>query len=160
MLTKNECLSILVGLENENVNVNAQLKKVLLAQDIPTDVLKFIVENKGFEAVAFYELLRKKHNQSKSPLYTNLLSDPDSVDTALTTLSCLLVQIILYNNKLPVEKRTQFLSEIRVAEITEVLADYFKTENNEMLFKLLKAIQIDLMTLEYLNNKRELKETE
>ena len=71
MITKNDCLSLLVSLEDHGINVNDQMKKLLSSKELPIEVLKFISKNRGIEVIDFYEMLRKKYNQKKSPLYKN-----------------------------------------------------------------------------------------
>jgi hypothetical protein len=68
MITKNDCLTILVSLEDRGIDINSQMKKLLTAKEIPIDVLKFILTNRGIEVANFYEMLRKKHNQKKPHL--------------------------------------------------------------------------------------------
>lgn len=155
MLTKNDCMSILIGMEDRGINVDKSMKKLLVSKDIPIDVLKFISQNQGLETVNFYEMLRKKHNKNKSPLYTNILNEADTIEKALTTLSCLLTQIILYGNKLELQQET-FFKEIRAKEIASSLNTYFEIGESENCFKLLKLIKSDLLVLEYLNDRREL----
>ena len=75
MITKNDCLTILVALEDKGININQPMKKLVTSKDIPLDVLKFILDNRGIEVANFYEMLRKKHNQKKSPLYHNIVKD-------------------------------------------------------------------------------------
>ena len=72
MLNKSDCMSILIKLEDKGVDINAQMKKLILAKDIPIDVLKFIAEKQGLEAVNFYEMLRKSYNNKKSKLSSSL----------------------------------------------------------------------------------------
>ena len=71
MITKTDLMTILVSLEDNGVNIDNQMKKLLTAKEIPIETLKFILDNRGIEVANFYEMLRKKHNQKKSPLYLN-----------------------------------------------------------------------------------------
>ena len=75
MITKNDCLSLLVKLEDQGVNIDAQMRKLVVSKEVPLDVLKFISGYRGIEVGNFYEMLRKRHNQKKSPLYTNILKE-------------------------------------------------------------------------------------
>ena len=75
MITKNDCLSILVKLGDNGVQgTDPYIRKLLVSKEIPLDVLRFISDNRGIEVSEFYEMLRKSHNQKKSPLYTNISS--------------------------------------------------------------------------------------
>ena len=75
MITKNDCLTILVSLEDRGVNIDAPMKRLVTSSSIPMEVLKFILDNRGMEVANFYEMLRKKHNQKKSPLYHNIVKE-------------------------------------------------------------------------------------
>ena len=156
MITKDDCLSILVRLEDNGVDVNNAMRKLITSREIPLDVLKFISANRGIEVVHFYEMLRKSHNQKKSPLYTNILKEVEDKDKVITTLSCLLTQIILYGNKLPDREKDLFFKEVRAEEITRVLNSFFKSGIPEECAMLLKVIKSDLLVLEYVNGRREL----
>lgn len=156
MLTKSDCLSILVKMEDAGINIKDNMKDLLISKDIPTKVLEFIIKNKWIEAGNFYEMLRKKHNQKKSPLYLNILREIESEEQCITTLVCLLVQINLYSNKLEKDKDL-FLKEIRAEEISKVLYEYYSSGNSSNCFNLLKLIKIDLLVLECLAGRRETK---
>ena len=154
MITKNDCLTTLVMLEDRGINVNSYMKKLIVSKEIPVEVLKFILDNRGIEVANFYEMLRKKHNQKKSPLYVNILKDTHEPDELVTTLSCLLVQINLYNKKLEVNKDI-FLREVRAEEITRVLNSYYTTGSIESCLKLLQLLRADLVVLEHISGRRD-----
>ena len=155
MITKEDCMSILVKLEDNGVNINQQILKLATAKEVPIDTLKFIAAHQGIEVINFYEMLRKSHNKNKSPLYTNLLKEQKEKDEILTVLACLLTQIILYSKKLTDNKQA-FLKEARAEEITKVLNDYFKNEDFPACETLLKLIRTDILVLDYINGRREL----
>ena len=153
MITKNDCMSILLKLEDQGININNTMRKLVVSKDIPLEVLQFIAKNRGMEAINFYEMLRVRYNKKKTPLYKNILKTVD--DSEITTvLTCLLTQIVLYSKKL--ESKDLFLREIRAEEISRVLNDYFKTDDLEQCKKVLQLVKADLMVLEYLNGKRSL----
>lgn len=155
MITKNDCLSILTKLDESGVSgVNSYVRKLVVARDIPLEVLKFISDNRGLEVSKFYEMLRKSHNQKKSPLYTNILKEIEDPQEVITTLSCLLTQILLYGKKL--ENKDQFFREVRAEELTRVLNNYFKTGLYEECLHLIKILKSDLLVLEYIAGRREL----
>ena len=155
MITKNDCLSILTKLDESGVSgVNTYVRKLVVARDIPLEVLKFISDNRGLEVSKFYEMLRKSHNQKKSPLYTNILKEIEDPQEVVTTLSCLLTQILLYGKKL--ENKDQFFREVRAEELTRVLNNYFKTGLYEECLHLIKILKSDLLVLEYIAGRREL----
>jgi hypothetical protein len=154
MITKADCLSILVKLEDKGLDINPYMKKLAISKEIPLDVLRFISDNRGIEVSEFYEMLRKSHNQKKSPLYTNILKEVNNPKDIILTLSCLLTQVILYGSKL--ENAESFLKEVRAEEITRALNTYFKESSIETGATLLKLIKSDLMVLEYIRGRREL----
>lgn len=155
MITKNDCLSILVSLEDQGININEQMKKLLISKEIPLDVLKFISDNKGIEVSNFYEMLRKKYNQKKSPLYLNIVKEIEDPEEVITTLACLLVQITLYSNKL-LSNKERFQREVRAEEITRVLNNYYSTGALDQCLALIKLLKSDLLVLEHISGKREI----
>lgn len=155
MITKNDCLTILVSLEDRGLDVNGQMKKLLSSKDIPLDVLKFILINKGSEVANFYEMLRKKHNQKKSPLYLNIVKEVTDPEDVVTTLTCLLVQISLYSRKLQTNQDI-FKREARAEEITRVLNDYYATGALDSCVALIKLLRTDLLVLEHISGRRDL----
>ena len=155
MITKNDCLSILVKLEDSGVpEARTYIKKLVVSKDPTIEVLKFISANRGIEISNFYEMLRKSHNQKKSPLYTNILKDFSTTQESLTTLSCLLTQILLYGNKL--DNPEAFFKEARAEELTRVLNTYFQTGDPEDCFTVLQLIKSDLLVLEHIAGRRDL----
>jgi hypothetical protein len=154
MITKNDCLTLLVALEDKGVNIDKPMKKLVTAREIPMDVLKFILDNRGSEVANFYEMLRKKHNQKKSPLYHNIVKDITDLDDVITTLACLLVQITLYSNKLTSNKEI-FQREVRAEEITRVLNHYYNTGEFDQCLALIKLLKADLVVLEHISGRRE-----
>lgn len=156
MITKNDCLTILVALEDKGINIDSQMRKLVTAKDIPIEVLKFILENRGSEVANFYEMLRKKHNEKKSPLYHNIVKDIEDVDEIITTLACLLVQVTLYSNKLTTNKDI-FQREVRAEEITRVLNKYYTTGMFDDCIALMKLLKADLLVLEHISGRRDLK---
>ena len=155
MITKNDCLSILVKLGDSGVeNTDSYMRKLLISKEIPLDVLRFISQNRGIEVGNFYEMLRKSHNQKKSPLYTNIIREVADPKEIITTLSCLLTQIILYGNKLV--DADKFYKEVRAEEISRVLNNFFKSGLYDEPAALLRLIKSDLLVLEYINGRRDL----
>lgn len=157
MITREDCMSILIRLEDRGLDkalINKNMRLLMTSKEIPLDVLKFISQNRGIEISNFYELLRKNYNLKKSPLYGNIVKEIDDPNEVLTTLSSMLTQIFLYSRKL--EAVDSFLKEIRAAEISKVLQDYCYTGNIENCLHLLKLIKSDLVVLEYISGRREL----
>lgn len=155
MITKNDCLTILVSLEDRGINIDQQMKKLITAREIPIDVLKFILTNRGIEVANFYEMLRKKHNQKKSPLYHNIVKDITDPEEIITTLACLLVQITLYSKKLTSNKEI-FQREVRAEEISRVLNNYYATGTLDNCLALIKLLKADLLVLEHISGRRDI----
>lgn len=153
MITKNDCLTLLVSLEDKGININAPMKRLIASKEIPLDVLKFILEHRGIEVANFYEMLRKKHNQKKSSLYHNIVKEVTDTDELITTLACLLVQITLYSKKLETNREI-FQREIRAEEITRVLNNYYSTGEFDQCLALLKLLKTDLIVLEHISGRR------
>lgn len=155
MITKNDCLSILVKLEDSGISeADIYIKKMFLAKEPPIEVLRFIAQNRGFEISHFYEVLRKSHNKNKSPLYTNIVREISDPKEITTTLSSLLTQILLYGNKLA--HPLAFYKEARAEEISRVLNIYFKTGDLDSCIALLRIIKSDLLVMEYISGRRDL----
>lgn len=154
MITKNDCLTLLVSLEDRGININPPMKKLATSREVPIDVLKFILDNRGVELANFYEMLRNKHNQKKSPLYHNIVKELTDPEDVITTLSCLLVQINLYSNKLVANKEI-FQREARAEEITRVLNEYYSKGVLDNCVALMKLLKTDLVVLEHISGRRE-----
>ena len=155
MLTKNDCLTLIVSLEDRGINIDQQMKKLLTSKEIPIETLKFILDNRGIEVANFYEMLRKKHNQKKSPLYHNIVKDITDPEEVITTLACLLVQITLYSKRLPANKEI-FQREVRAEEISRVLNTYYATGMLDSCLTLMKLLKSDLLVLEHISGRRDL----
>jgi hypothetical protein len=155
MITKNDCLSLLVKLEDTGVeNIDTYMRKLLVSREVPLEVVKFISDNRGLEISKFYEMIRQNHNKKKSPLYTNIVREQTDIREIVLTLSCLLTQVFLYGNKL--DQPELFFKEARAEEITQVLNEYFRTGLIENCANLLKIIKADLLVLEYVAGRRDL----
>ena len=83
MITKNDCMSILIKLEDHGVNIDSYMRKLIVSKEIPLEVLKFISQHRGIEVANFYEMLRKKHNQKKSPLYLNIVKEVSDIENMM-----------------------------------------------------------------------------
>lgn len=158
MITKDNCMSILVKLSDSGVDkiaVNKHIKTLMMSRgEIPLDVLRFISNNRGIEVANFYEVLRKSHNEKKSPLYTNIVRDITEPQNILTTLSSFLTQIFLYGRKL--DDPELFYKEVRAEEVSRVLNEYCATGNIDTCEKMLRLLKADLLVLEYVAGRRDL----
>jgi hypothetical protein len=150
MITKNDCLLLLANIQDNGVDTKSQVQELLKNNDVSLSVIKFINDNRGLELSAFYEKLRKSHNEKKSHLYKNIVKSDEiavvDVGATLTTLSALLTQILLFSNN--VEDKTLFLKHARSEEISRVLNNYFRTYDITNCNNLLRIIKADLKALE------------
>ena len=156
MITKNDCMAILVKLEDKGLNINEYMRKLIISKEPPIDVLKFIVDNRGVETNHFYEHLRKNHNAKKSPLYKNIVSEIDDPNEIITTLTCFLTQVTLYGNKLDEDTKADFYKEVRAEEAARVLHQYFVDGLYTACAALIKLIKADILVMEYVAGRREL----
>ena len=155
MITKNDCLSILVELEDRGaVNINKYIRQLMSSKEIPLEVLKFIAANRGIEVANFYEILRKSYNDKRSKLYYNILTETDNINEILIILSSLLTQVFLHCKH--IKNPARFLKEIRANEIAKVINNYCIDENPELCIKMLQAIRSDLTVMEYISGRRDL----
>jgi hypothetical protein len=154
MINKSDLMTVLVTLEDRGLDINQPMRKLVASKEVPLDVLKFILDNRGIEVANFYEMLRKKHNDKKSPLYHNIVKDITDPEEIITTLACLLVQITLYSKKLPANKEI-FQREVRAEEITRVLNNYYSTGTLDNCLSLLRLLKSDLLVLEHIGGRRE-----
>ena len=153
MINKSDLMTVLVALEDKGLDINQHMKKLLTSKEVPHEVLKFILDNRGIEVANFYEMLRKKHNDKKSPLYHNIVKDITDPEEVIVTLACLLVQITLYSKKLPTNKEI-FQREVRAEEITRVLNNYYTTGALDNCLALLRLLKADLLVLEHISGRR------
>ena len=156
MISKNECLSILVEMESNGIQVNSQMRALLGSKDIPIEVLRFIATNKGFDFSDFYENLRRKHNKNKSKLYLNLVGGNVNDSEIPVILSSLLTQIYLYLQDHTNATSARFFKEVRLFEIIQTLDEMAKTDDIEKGKQLLRLIRSDILVIEYLIGRREL----
>jgi hypothetical protein len=154
MFSKNDCMQILVRLGDEGLDINKYLRQLIVSKEAPIEVLKFISKNRGLDISNFYDMLRKKHNEKKSPLYTNIMNELEDGNEVLITLSSLLTQVFLHCKH--IENPARFLKEIRANEIAKVINAYCIDENPELCIKMLQAIRSDLTVMEYISGRRDL----
>ena len=144
MIDKTDIILLLSDMQKNNIDVSNDVKAVLNSDIIPLNIIKKINEFKSIDIVNFYIKLKKSYNDKHSKLYKNIMrADENLLDdpkTALTTLSALLNQILLYKP----EDRVMFYKHARGNEIAQVLSIYFKTYNIEPVYKLLALTKADI----------------
>ena len=155
MITKEDCLSILVRLGDSGINTDKEIARTAASKEIPFDVLKFIYVHQGTYLSDFCEMIRRKHNQNKSPLYINIMKEITDKKDVITTITALLMQITLFGTKLTEEQREVFYKEARVNLILSVLSDYYNYDNYDKCIALLKIFKADILVAEAVSGRRE-----
>ena len=152
MITKRDCLLLLSELSAKGVDTESMIKLTLKSPDINLNVIKFINDNRQFDANAFYEKIRKSYNHKKSTLYKNIVTcdEVDCSDTVLTTLAALNLQILLFVKD--VSDVRMFLDHTRFEEINQALLNYSKTYDLVPCIKVLQIVKADLKAFEHLSN--------
>lgn len=150
MLKKNDLLLLLTELQKEGKEVKEHINKLIRSPEIPTEVIKYINDNRPLTIAQFYEKLRKSYNNKRSSLYINLVREPKQPFDTLTTLSSLNLQLLLFAKHLDDKDVPMFLSHSRAEEIASVLYNYYTTYDLKPVFTLLTLIRSDLKTFEYI----------
>ncbi len=150
MITKRDCILLLMDLQQRGINIDSTMNKVLKTPDVDLEVVKFINNYRPLDANNFYEKLRKSYNNKKSNLYKNIVTcdEQDCTKTVLTTLAALSLQILLYSEH--VTDTQMFLSHTRFEEIQQVLLNYSKTFELIPCIQVLQVIKADVKAFEYI----------
>ena len=156
MLQVNDLILLLTELEDSgDVDAKRYIRQVVGKQSIPLNVLKYVNDKRQLDVVAFYDRIRRNHNEKKSPLYKNIMSEITDTNLVLTTLHAFLLQVSLFGSKLDNESKTQFFKHVRAEEAANVLRSYYKDFDVSSAMKLLRLIKADIMAFEYANGRRE-----
>lgn len=152
MITKSDITILLNDLQERGVDINGYLKELYSTPSIPSNVIKFLNENRSFDIANFYEKLRHNYNKKRSDLYLNIVKEvDDNVEEVLTTLASYNLQVLLYARNL--EDKEMFYRNSRVEEVTRVLNNYYKTFDIESCIKVLSLIKADIKVFESLKKK-------
>lgn len=151
MITKNDCLMLLIDLKDlypdKKEEIDANIKKLLVATSPSLEIIKFINDNKELSLRAFYEKLRKSYNSGNSKLYKNIVNESElEPKELLCCLGALQQQILLYNKFL--ETDVAFLKHARFGDISKCLLNYYNTGDIVPCQKLLNLFKYDLKLLE------------
>lgn len=150
MITKTDCLTLLFELKDKGINVDKEIKYLLVHSEPSLDIIKKLNDNMELSIRAFYEKLRKSYNNNKSKLYINIVKEIDlEPKEVLCTLGSLQLQILLFNKKL---NDPAFLRSARFEEITDCFKYYYKTGDIIPCQKLLGLFKADLKFLEETSN--------
>ena len=96
MLQKNDLILLLSEMQEQGIDVEKEITQVVSYPTIPLNILKKINDNRPLAVTNFYERVRKNHNQKKSDLYKNIMSETNDSDKILTTLSAFVLQVNLF----------------------------------------------------------------
>lgn len=146
MITKQDCLILLMELKDSGVNVNDKIKELAKAPQVNPEIVQFINSNRQIDLSRFYEKIRKSYNNKRSNLYINIVKDIEDPNEVLITLAALQTQILLFSKD--VTNKPMFLKHSRIGEICECLNNYYRTFDITKCIKLLRIIKIDLKCLE------------
>jgi DNA-binding Lrp family transcriptional regulator len=149
MITKSDVTILLNDLQERGVDINGYLRELYSTPSIPSNIIKFLNENRSFDIANFYEKLRHNYNKKRSDLYLNIVKElDDNVEEVLTTLASYNLQVLLYARNL--EDKEMFYRNSRVEEVTRVLNNYYKTFDIESCIKVLSLIKADIKVFESL----------
>lgn len=146
MFTKTDCLSLLFELREKGIDVDKDIKYLLVHSEPTLDIIKTINNNMELSIRAFYEKLRKSYNNNKSKLYINIVKENNlEPKEVLCTLASLQLQILLFNKTL---SDPSFLRTARFNEICDCLKAYYISGDIIPSQKLLELFKADLKFLE------------
>lgn len=146
MFTKTDCLTLLFELKDKGVDVNEEIKYLIVHDEPTLDIIRKINNNLELSLRAFYEKLRKSYNDNRSKLYINIVKE-NSLEPKeiLCTLASLQLQILLFNKTL---NDPSFLRSARFNEICDCLKQYYNTGDIIPSQTLLGLFKADLKFLE------------
>lgn len=150
MITKNDCLLLLVELKDnfpdKKAEIDSYIKKLLISPSPSVELIKFINDNKELNLRSFYEKLRKSYNQGNSKLYKNIVNETElEPKELLCCLGALQQQVLLYYKMLDDKS---FLNHARFDQISKCLLNYYNTGDIVPCQQLLNLFRIDLKFLE------------
>lgn len=150
MIDKRDCFILLSELQEDGVeNTEKYINELLASKQPSLEVIKFINDNRQFDANKFYEKIRKSYNSKKSKLYMNIVREDNfDADEILTTLASLNLQILLFSKN--VEDKQMFLKHMRFNDICEVLLNYANNFDLVPCVQMLQVIKSDLKAFEYI----------
>ena len=96
MIDKRDCFILLSELQEDGVeNTEKYINELLASKQPSLEVIKFINDNRQFDANKFYEKIRKSYNSKKSKLYMNIVREDNfDADEILSTLASLNLQLL------------------------------------------------------------------
>ena len=144
MITKNDCLLLLVDLKKDGVDTTEAVRELLKGNLLPS--LQLVNNHRMMDISNFYEKLRKSYNDHHSKLYINIMKelDEDNIEEILTTLNSFALQAMLFK----AENKEMFMKHVRLDEVYKVLLKYTIDYDMTKAIDLLRLIKADIKALE------------
>ena len=150
MFTKTDCLALLFELKDKGIDVDSEIKYLLIHNEPTLNIIKKLNDNMNLSIRAFYDKLRKSYNNKKSKLYINIVKEDElEPKELLCTLASLQLQILLFNKTL---NDASFLRQASFNEISDCFKAYYSSGDIIPCQKLLGLFKADLKFLEGMYN--------
>lgn len=136
VITKKEFIQKLYEIEEQNqLNLEREVQKVIRSEQIPTDIIKLInkYDKKFFQIYSTYNHIYL--SREKNPLYKNLKRTTQSLEEKAVTLSSLVTKILITATKINDDvERKIFIEAMNVKGITGAINQfYYNNDATEML---------------------------
>lgn len=155
MLQKNDIAFILTDMEEKGVEgAHEQLLKLFSTPSIPMEVLRFINDRRQLDVTAFYDRIRRNHNEKRSSLYKNIVKDTEDPTEAISTLSAFALNLFLYSKHVEEKDKPMFFKQVRAEEVTSVLNKYYRDYDIVACLKMLRLIKADILAFEEISGRR------
>lgn len=150
VITKKEFIQKLYEIEEQNnLNLEREVQKVIRNEQIPLDVIKLINKyDKNF--LQIYNTYNQVYStRNKNPLYKNLKRTSQSLEEKAVTLSSLITKILITATKISDEnERKIFINAMGIKTFSEAINDFYYNDNPEPMLECLTQIR-ELLELLY-----------
>ena len=75
MISKNDCMLLLIDLEEKGFNTDKQIEQLVRMNEPSLDIIEFINKNRQLDLSRFYEKLRHSYKNKKSSIYINIVKE-------------------------------------------------------------------------------------
>lgn len=136
VITKKEFIQKLYEIEEQNqINLEREVQKVIRNEQIPVDVIKLInkYDKKFFQIYSTYNHIYL--SRDKNPLYKNLKRTTQSLEEKAVTLSSLITKILITATKIEdAEERKIFVEAMNVKGLNNaIISFYYYNDASDML---------------------------
>lgn len=143
VITKKEFIQKLYEIEEQNqLNLEREVQKVIRNEQIPLDVIKLInkYDKKFFQIYSTYNHIYL--SREKNPLYKNLKRTTQSLEEKAVTMSSLVTKILITATKItdPIERKN-FVTTMGLKEFNDALTDFYYRDDAEQMLSLLKQVK-------------------